>query len=263
MRRGVAVAITIVFCISIVLSILLFQLTQPGNSSFSEVVITQTVTVPNLNYNESQSTGVVLETYDWTSIDSLVLTLRNVGSSSVQFVDWYIDSKPITSASGSCVTTPLDVGTACTVTLFYQQSYSTGYYFTQSIPYAVKVVTVDGQAYLYCIVDGESGSASPSIGDCTHPQLLLESYNWYTATSLILVLRNEGSIPIRFADWFINGIAPSGVTGCATELTAGTSCIATLTIGAAPYSAGVTYEVKVVTLDGSMFSFQVTDGSAN
>ena len=124
-------------------------------------------------------------------------------------------------------------------------------------------IAVAAAIIVYVFSIGLLGGLQTSGGQQVKQQVILEAYNWQTATSLILTLRNVGPAQVKFADWFVNGIAPSGTAGCAAALTVGTSCIATLTLGAASYSAGVAYVIKVVSVDGAVFSYSAIDGSAS
>jgi len=124
-------------------------------------------------------------------------------------------------------------------------------------------IAVAAAIIVYVFSIGLLGGLQTSGGQQVKQQVILEAYNWGTATSLILTLRNVGPAQVLFADWFVNGISPSAIAGCNTALLVGTSCIATLTLGAASYSAGVAYVIKVVSVDGAVFSYSAIDGSAS
>jgi len=124
-------------------------------------------------------------------------------------------------------------------------------------------IAVAAAIIVYVFSIGLLGGLQTSGGQQVKQQVILEAYNWQTATSLVLTLRNVGPAQVQFADWFVNGISPSGVAGCAAALTVGTSCVATLTLGGASYSAGVAYVIKVVSIDGAVFSYSAIDGSAS
>jgi len=124
-------------------------------------------------------------------------------------------------------------------------------------------IAVAAAIIVYVFSIGLLGGLQTSGGQQVKQQVILEAYNWGTATSLVLTLRNVGPAQILFADWFVNGISPSAIAGCNTALTVGTSCVATLTLGAASYSAGVAYVIKVVSVDGAVFSYSAIDGSAS
>jgi len=126
---------------------------------------------------------------------------------------------------------------------------------TQSVTPILEPTLVTTTETDFTTVDNTSGS--------TNEQILLESYNWETATSLILFLRNVGPTPVNFADWFINGIPASSVAGCSSTLPVGENCVATLTVGEGAYSTGESYIIKIVSLDGAVFSFSAIDGSAS
>ena len=128
-------------------------------------------------------------------------------------------------------------------------------------------IAVAAAIIVYVFSIGLLGGLQTSGGQQVKQQVIMEAYNWGTATSLVMTLRNVGPSQITFADWFVNGIAPSSVAGscvgAGVQLAVGTSCIATLTLGAASYSAGVAYVIKVVSVDGAVFSYSAIDGSAS
>ena len=128
-------------------------------------------------------------------------------------------------------------------------------------------IAVAAAIIVYVFSIGLLGGLQTSGGQQVKQQVIMEAYNWGTATSLALTLRNVGPAQVAFADWFVNGVAPSGVSGSCTgagvTLGVGSSCQATLTLGAASYSAGVAYVLKVVTVDGAVFSYSAIKGSAS
>ena len=107
-------------------------------------------------------------------------------------------------------------------------------------------------------------------------QIALDNYIWINSTSnsnlqtLNLTLRNTGKASVTLADFFINGTKiPSGsVTyqvGCSSPpgvLAIQASCVVTLsgldvTVGV---RSGMAYSVKVVTVDGAIFTFSCIAG---
>ena len=165
------------------------------------------------------------------------------------------------TAAGPCIMNPLPAGSTCTATL------ALPYYVTPAVPYTIKVVTVDGQIFSYCIRAGDSGT-SLSSNDCTQPKIIIEAYDW-TAVSgnLVLTIRNVGPVPAQFRDWLIDGQLATATGACSTggapagALNVGSSCVATLS-PPGRLSPGVAYVVKVVTSDGAVFSFTAKAGSA-
>src|SRR5208283_4818668 len=94
-------------------------------------------------------------------------------------------------------------------------------------------IAVAAAIIVYVFSIGLLGGLQTSGGQQVKQQVIMEAYNWGTATSLVMTLRNVGPSQVLFADWFVNGIAPSATSGCSTALAVGTSCIATLTLGGA------------------------------
>jgi hypothetical protein len=95
----------------------------------------------------------------------------------------------------------------------------------------------------------------------------MEAYDWNPVTTLALTVRNVGPATITFSDFFINGVlqaAPTYSGGCAgatPSLAVGSSC--TLTVaGLTGYSSGVEYSIKIVTIDGAVFSYSAIAGSS-
>jgi hypothetical protein len=100
-------------------------------------------------------------------------------------------------------------------------------------------------------------------------QIVLEYYNWPTSNlnNLTLYLRNTGSGRGLLADFFVNGTKVtltkgSCVTYTTTALTPGSTCTAVLTISGLNIKAGYAYIVKLVTKDGSIFSYSLVAGQS-
>ena len=130
-------------------------------------------------------------------------------------------------------------------------------------------IAVAAAIIVYVFSIGLLGGLQTSGGQQVKQQVIMEAYNWVTTTSLILTLRNVGPAKVQFADWFINGAAvasPGGtcITGGspAGTLAVGNSCTVTLTPPSTP-SAGVAYVLKVVSVDGAVFSYSAIAGSSS
>ena len=134
-------------------------------------------------------------------------------------------------------------------------------------------IAVAAGVLLYVFSIGLIGGLQGTGGQQTKDQLIMEAYNWNTASSLILNVRNTGSTTLNLlgADWYVSGIQittvgitnPSG--GTCTTTTAvgpGTACIITLTVTAASYSTGVGYVIKIGLPDGGVLSYSAIDGTA-
>ena len=117
-------------------------------------------------------------------------------------------------------------------------------------------------------------------------QITLEYYSWpYSGATwpnnmhtLTLTFRNTGSGLALLADFFVNGTAVTlantagscftytgltGTTGTTTFLTPGGTCVAVLTIPSTmTITAGYAYSVRIVTRDGSVFTYTLTAGQS-
>ena len=124
-------------------------------------------------------------------------------------------------------------------------------------------IAVAAAIIVYVFSIGLLGGLQTSGGQQVKQQVIMEAYNWGTLTSLQLTLRNVGPAQVKFADFFINGALQTFPTGsCSNNLSVGTSCTATLG-SLTGYSAGVAYVIKVVTVDGAVFSYSAIAGSAS
>jgi len=125
-------------------------------------------------------------------------------------------------------------------------------------------IAVAAAVLLYVFSIGLLGSLSTSGGQQTKQQLIMEAYNWSSAT-LVLHLRNVGSANITLttppADFFVNG-NPATQSGC-TTLAPQQSCSASVTGYGFTPTSGVAYPIKVVTPDGAVFSYSAIYGQAS
>jgi len=127
-------------------------------------------------------------------------------------------------------------------------------------------ITVAAAILVYVFSIGLLGSLQSGGGQQTKEQLIMEAYSWTTLTDLQLTIRNVGPAQVQFADVFINGVkqAPAG-TGCmagTSTLAVGSKCVMDLN-AVAGFSSGVAYPIKVVTIDGAVFSYSAIAGSAS
>jgi len=138
-------------------------------------------------------------------------------------------------------------------------------------------IAIAAGVLLYVFSIGLIGSLQGSGGQQVKDQVIMEAYNWQTATSLVLNLRNTGSstVNLGIADWYLGGIAipaasVTNVPTCPATPTGNTyntmlpqgACGVTLTVTAGSYSSGVAYVVKLSLADGGVMSFSAIDGSA-
>jgi hypothetical protein len=105
-------------------------------------------------------------------------------------------------------------------------------------------------------------------------QITLEYYNWPSNDlhNLTLFLRNTGSGRAILADFFVNGTSVTLVsnkgncftyTATNTFLPPTSSCVAILTIPiSVKITAGYAYSVRLVTRDGSVFTYTLIAGQS-
>ena len=131
-------------------------------------------------------------------------------------------------------------------------------------------IAIAAGVLLYVFSIGLIGSLQGSGGQQVKDQVIMEAYNWQTAGTLILQLRNTGSSTVNLstADFYVGGIllASPTVTCTApatnTAMGPGGACQATLSATAGSYSSGVAYTVKLSLADGGVMSFSAIDGSS-
>jgi hypothetical protein len=124
-------------------------------------------------------------------------------------------------------------------------------------------ITIAGGVILYAYSSGLLGT----LQGANPPQpykhrLALEYYDWSPTTNLNLTLRNVGVAEALLADFFVDGVLATASfdSGCpAGVLSVQGSCRVTLS-GFGTVVTGVGYLVKVVTVDGAIFSFTLVAG---
>jgi len=136
-------------------------------------------------------------------------------------------------------------------------------------------IVVAGAVVVYVYSSGLLGSLQGAQPQKPYTnQVTLEYYSWSSSNlhSLNLTLRNTGSGQTVLADFFVNGtsVTLSSTTGSCytyttttTHLLPGTTCVAVLTIPATmTITAGYAYSVRLVTIDGSVFTYTLTAGQS-
>ena len=131
-------------------------------------------------------------------------------------------------------------------------------------------ISVAAAVLVYVFSIGLLGSLQSSGGQQAKQQVIMEAYNWPPGTPgvLTMTLRNVGPSGVEFADAFINGQSVSTTAGTCkfndpnTILGVGSSCTMGLTPPFSP-SGGVAYTIKVVTIDGAVFSYSAIYGQAS
>ena len=132
-------------------------------------------------------------------------------------------------------------------------------------------ISVAAAVLVYVFSIGLLGSLQSSGGQQAKQQLIMEAYAWNNAvppTILALTVRNVGPSQIQVSDVFINGVlkaaAYGGAFGGAGGSTLGVGSSGTITLnGLAGYSSGVAYTIKVVSIDGAVFSYSAICGQAS
>jgi len=109
---------------------------------------------------------ITLEFYDWTSLNTLKLTLRNTGSGLAVFAAFYVSGSEVALKTGStCTTISATITASSTISTLKPQSSCTtildltGLTISAGLAYPVKVVTKDGGVFSYsCIAGHTTGS---------------------------------------------------------------------------------------------------------
>lgn len=145
-------------------------------------------------------------------------------------------------------------------------------------------IAVAAAVLLYVFSIGLMGSLQGGGGQQVKQQLIMSAYNWNTLNSPVLTIRNVGTAGVTVGDVFVNGVAstwalsvpagaPAGTTCGGTTpgaVPVQTSCILTVsTYGAGTFgtgtapTSGVAYPVKIVSIDGGVFSYSAIAGQAS
>ncbi len=136
-------------------------------------------------------------------------------------------------------------------------------------------IAVAAAIIVYVFSIGLLGGLQTSGGQQVKQQVIMEAYNWVAqSATLILTLRNVGPANAQFADWFINGATGRSGNRNVALLEQGHAHVA-CTLGCRQFlcsnfdplqratSSGVSYVVKVVTIDGAVFSYSAIAGSSS
>jgi flagellin-like protein len=136
------------------------------------------------------------------------------------------------------------------------------------------LIVIAGAAIVYVYSSGTMGRLQGSQPQQPYAnQIVLEYYNWNNnstnqMTHLTLYLRNAGSGRGLLGDFFVNAtlvtLTGSCTTYTTTPLLPGNTCTAILSVSAIPKApiAGYAYAVRLVTKDGSVFSYNLIAGQS-
>jgi flagellin-like protein len=118
-------------------------------------------------------------------------------------------------------------------------------------------IAVASGTLVYVWSMGIVGTLQSSGGQQTKQQLMMEAYK-ATGTEWTFNLRNPGSATLTIAAVYVNG---TSCTFTPSSLTLGPATAGALKVTiASGFSQGVGYPVKIVTVDGAVFTFTVIAG---
>ena len=127
-------------------------------------------------------------------------------------------------------------------------------------------IAVAAAVLVYVFSIGLLGSLQGGGGQQVKDQVILEAYNWGALNKPIINVRNVGTAGITFASMYVNGTQINTIgygTGCSTGmLPVQATCAVALTL-VTPGVSGVAYVIKVITIDGAVFSYSAIAGQSN
>jgi len=125
-------------------------------------------------------------------------------------------------------------------------------------------IAVAAAIIVYVFSIGLLGGLQTSGGQQVKQQVIMEAYNWNNLHNLILTLRNVGPAQVQLKDFFVSGLSVTVASPCGGPITVGGSCTVTVPVSSAlSASAGVAYVIKIVSIDGAVFSYSAIAGSAS
>jgi FlaG/FlaF family flagellin (archaellin) len=125
-------------------------------------------------------------------------------------------------------------------------------------------IAVSAAVLLYVFTIGLIGTLQTGGGQQVKQQLIMEAYDWTALGTLKIWVRNIGAAEIVLADMFVNGLAVNFVipTECNNTFKIGQSCRVIINQFLVTIMSGVTYSLRIVTVDGAIFTYAVTAGKA-
>jgi flagellin-like protein len=135
-------------------------------------------------------------------------------------------------------------------------------------------ITVAAGIIVYVFVNGLAGNFTKSGGNQLTEQITETAYTFglTTPNNLVVYLQNTGSGSVTLANFYLNGAAATethvvGVSGTSCyslptsyQIQVGTTCYISFTVSSP--TAGASYSLKVVTVDGGTFTFNVIAGGS-
>jgi len=102
----------------------------------------------------------------------------------------------------------------------------------------------------------------------TKEQVTLAAYSWTLNLNILtLKLKNVGTTPVTFSEFFINGVKQSTPQGdCPVnngQLAPQATCTAVITISGIAITAGTSYDVKIISTVGGIFSYSCIAGQSS
>lgn len=121
-------------------------------------------------------------------------------------------------------------------------------------------IAVASGTLVYVWSMGIVGTLQSSGGQQTKQQLMMEAYSALDTTSWILNLRNPGSSSLQISAVYISGVSCTFLPNNPTLAPSGTQKLTVTVSDVTGLTMGVGYPVKIITLDGAVFTFTVIYG---
>jgi len=124
-------------------------------------------------------------------------------------------------------------------------------------------IAVAAAILVYVWSMGLIGTLQTGGGQQVREQVIMDAYKWPSTGGLTLFLRNVGSSTVNIAAVYVQGIGVmTGATTIIPVLTMVTVSLPT-SASALSLSAGVAYTIKIVTIDGAVFTFSCVYGGGS
>ena len=123
-------------------------------------------------------------------------------------------------------------------------------------------ITVAAGIVVYVFVGGLSANLSKSGGNQVTEQLSMDAYNFNPDTSLSLTVRNTGTGSVTLNAAYFNGQSATASCVTTSPLDVGATVTCTITTFPVTVTSGISYQLKLISLVGAIFSFIVVAGSS-